>query len=63
MKKILVLGILFGSLNLYANNDVYTTPKGKVYHSKETCKTLSRSKTIIKVKVKDVGNRRPCKVC
>lgn len=63
MKKIIVIGLLFGSISLYSEEKVYIVPNGKVYHSTEKCRTLSRSKNIKAIDIKDVGNRKPCKVC
>lgn len=63
MKNIITIGMLLGSIPLTAADKVYVVPNGKVYHSTEKCKTLSRSKNIKAVDIKDVGNRKPCKVC
>ncbi len=45
---------------------VYWTPKGKSYHSRESCPTLSRSKTILSGSVseaKNSGHGDPCNIC
>ena len=44
---------------------VYITPKGEVYHSRDTCSSLSRSKTINSLTLSEAlsMNRRPCKRC
>jgi len=43
---------------------VYVVPKGKVYHKTPHCRTLSRSKTIYKIKLSEAKKtRRACKVC
>lgn len=45
---------------------VYFTPSGKSYHSTQSCKTLSRSKTILSGSVQDAinsGHGDPCDVC
>jgi micrococcal nuclease len=45
---------------------VYFTPSGKSYHSTQSCKTLSRSKTILSGSVQNAinsGHGDPCDVC
>lgn len=44
---------------------VYITPKGEVYHSTDTCSSLSRSKVINSLTLSEAisMNRRPCKLC
>ena len=46
-----------------AKEVVYITPKGKKYHSTRSCRTLSRSKKILEISIKNVGGRKACKVC
>lgn len=63
MKKLIIgLGLCLISLTTFSET-VYVVPKGKVYHSKKNCMTLSRSKVINEIDIKDVGSRRPCKKC
>ncbi len=45
---------------------VYFTPKGKVYHYKKDCSTLSNSKNILEGSLKDAknqGKNNPCEKC
>lgn len=45
---------------------VYFTPKGKSYHSTQSCRTLARSKTILSGSIQDAinsGHGDPCDVC
>lgn len=42
---------------------VYWTPKGKSYHSTKSCRTLSRSKTILSGTQAESGKYDPCDVC
>ena len=42
---------------------VYWTPSGEVYHSRASCPSLSRSKTIYKGTIKESGKSRACKRC
>jgi len=39
---------------------VYWTPKGKVYHTNDTCYTLRKSKTILSGSQKQSGKSTPC---
>ena len=63
MKKIVILLLISFSIVCLAGQIVYITPKGKKYHSTRSCKTLARSKKVIEIDIKSVGNRQPCKVC
>lgn len=63
MKKIIVLLLVAISIMGIAGEMVYVTPKGKKYHSTRSCKTLAKSKKVIEINIKNVGNRQPCKVC
>ena len=63
MKKIVILLLISFSIVCLAGQMVYITPKGKKYHSTRSCKTLARSKKVIEIDIKSVGNRQPCKVC
>ena len=63
MKRIIVLGMLTLTLVTLAKEVVYITPKGKKYHSTRSCRTLSRSKKILEISIKNVGGRKACKVC
>lgn len=48
------------------NKIVYWTPAGKSYHYSKDCKTLKRSKTIIKGTLKEAlekGKKDPCNIC
>lgn len=51
------------SSNTGNKNIVYWTPKGKSYHSTPNCRTLSRSKTILKGTIEESGKYDPCDVC
>lgn len=62
MKKVAIL-FLSMSILAYASQIVYTTPKGKKYHSSRDCRTLKRSKIINKINIDNVENRRACGVC
>ena len=42
---------------------VYWTPKGKSYHTTKSCRTLSRSKTILEGTLQESGKSDPCDVC
>lgn len=42
---------------------VYWTPNGEVYHSTNSCRTLSRSKTIYSGTLSECPKSRACKVC
>ena len=42
---------------------VYWTPKGKSYHSRRNCPTLSRSKTILEGTIQESGKNDPCDKC
>lgn len=42
---------------------VYWTPNGKSYHTTKSCRTLSRSKTILEGTVQESGKSDPCDVC
>lgn len=44
-------------------NIVYWTPRGKSYHSTPNCRTLSRSKTILKGTISESGKNDPCDIC
>lgn len=65
-KKLSILFFLLFTALLFASSSgtVYVTKNGKKYHQR-TCKTLSRSKTIIPMSINDAKNKgyTPCKVC
>lgn len=42
---------------------VYWTPKGKSYHTRKSCPTLSRSKTILEGTIQESGKSDPCDKC
>jgi hypothetical protein len=42
---------------------VYWVPNGEVYHLSQSCRTLSRSKTIRSGTIAQSGKPRACKVC
>lgn len=63
MKKLILAGLLLGSISAFSSEKAFIVPSGKVYHRVSSCKTLSRSKNVQAVSVKQVGNRKPCKVC
>ena len=42
---------------------VFWTPNGEVYHSTDSCRTLSRSKTIYSGSIDECPKSRGCKVC
>ena len=48
-----------------ANNSgiVYWTPKGGSYHTRKSCPTLSRSKTILEGTIQESGKSDPCDKC
>lgn len=49
-----------------ALSTVYFTPKGKSYHSTQSCRTLARSKTILSGSIQDAinsGHGDQCDVC
>ena len=52
--------------NLKVDNQeeiVYWVPKGKVYHCKESCSALSRSKTILEGPLSECPKSKPCSKC
>lgn len=58
------------STNNTSNNDgtssssiLYWTPNGKSYHTTKSCRTLSRSKTILEGTLQESGKSDPCDVC
>lgn len=54
-----------GNTQTNTNNSakVYYTPGGKSYHTTKSCRTLSRSKTILEGTIKESGKTDPCDVC
>lgn len=65
-KKISILFFLLLTAIVFAasSNTVYVTKTGKKYHQR-SCKTLSKSKTVIPMSINDAKNKgyTPCKVC
>lgn len=51
------------SSNNSGSEVVYWTPKGDSYHTRKSCPTLSRSKTILEGTLKQSGKSDPCDKC
>ncbi|MDB1969408.1 DNA/RNA non-specific endonuclease [Clostridium tertium] len=49
--------------NISSSGIVYWTPKGGSYHTRKSCPTLSRSKTILEGTIQESGKSDPCDKC
>ena len=44
-------------------DSVYVTPSGSVYHLSKNCSYLTKSTSVKKVSIKEIGNRHACSRC